>query len=461
MDLGSIPPELSGQIARVLVPKVLSAMGAKIRREIVGTPREAALEWVYQQATQSFLESLPEAASDYLDVIEEFFSDEIVIEEFAQLLAPSGPIDVDIETLHERFNDLGFDVSTMPGFDFEYSLMAFASAFTAAAAGDRDLLSILSYHGIQRIEVQLSTLIALQERSSTRVEDLASKVVEQSQEAKLHPDDEESAPTRRVRFVTQRFFRYVSFAFDESLPPEFLDLLQGVSMADQSWIEESRDAVELTVAPGDFVFIVETMQRVTKRAGSKGAVDIRTLLASVKHEIIAQAQTAIKRQKSGRPAVRRVRTLDRQEVSYLVLGVVPEFAPLFDIFLQLAHFGNRVPIIERNQREVHFESLEDLVNVLSVLQKASADSNGDPDKLALALTQGVVDRAFKKALFVAGIDLPADSDTDLASSIETTPDPSEKQLPRSQQSSGLESRPFHRPRQPRTRRERRRKDKRG
>lgn len=400
MDLNAIPPELASRTAQILGTKVLVEVSGKIRRAISGTPKEQALIAAYRHAVESFVASLPEVASAYVDVVGAFFTDDAVASEFASLLAPSSQGDLDLNLLRQRFEELGFDLTTMPGFSFERSIRAFASAFSAAASEDTELRSILSYQGIQRIEAKLTALIAMHEQSAVEVEAFADTLVKQHEAEAATSSATSPQLVQRYRFPSQQLIRYVSLGTDEQIPEAFAQLLQGLAMTPENWIKESTDAVEFVLSVEDFFLIVNMIGSIGRRMTQTGSDQPAVILAAIRGEVIRETKESVRLQRcnSTRPVPEQVHQLQKLGIPYVVIGVNTQFASMFELARTILHLGKEIPNPERSGRELHFESVEDILDVVTLVDRAVRTADGDQEQFVLILTEGIFKRAFDKTI---------------------------------------------------------------
>ena len=420
MDLTEPLVQLIAGIAQNLGANVLTEVSGKVRQAILGKPAEHALRRAYHQAVEAFVSSLPGTAENYRDVIEAFFSDHYVTVEFASLLTPSSDGELDLEVLRQRFEELGFDSTTMPSFSFENALQALVKAFAYAAAEDPELRSILSFQGIQRIQVQLATLIGQHEGSNSQVADLIELLIKQQQvvEATTPPAQKVSA-TRQYRYPSQQFVRYVSLAADGEVPEPVVQLFRALAMTAENWIEESSDASEIVLSAEDFVPVMEILARIGQRIPKEGNQPPSVIMRAIASELTTEVQNTLRLHRNNVPRLEAPIALQMKQggIPYVVLGITPEFSGLIEVVRATLHPTPAV-VPPRVQHEIHFESLEDVEDVLSSIQRIATLAGADEEKLTNLLIEEMMARAWKKALAVSGVeDVPKTPNQGLGQSL--------------------------------------------
>ena len=144
MDPLSAGTWLLGSTAKKLSDDMLAKSGGRIKRAIVGSEHQQALERSVRAGVALLVASTasedPEKQNVLDTIFRSFFHQEDVAEELAQLLR-GRPLDID--ELRQLFDEAGYDAETLPGINFEEALLLFQAGFVEAIEEEDALQEII------------------------------------------------------------------------------------------------------------------------------------------------------------------------------------------------------------------------------------------------------------------------------------------------------------------------------
>jgi hypothetical protein len=413
MDLNAFETNLVSRVAEILLTKAIEDAPGRIRRALAGPEKAQAISRAYHRAIASFIRTLPQGADTYIDVIEQFFTDEMVTSEFATLLDPTSDAEFDLGLLRQRFQEIGFDLSTMPDFSFERSMQSFAATFTQEATDHPELRSILSYQRLQRIDAKLSALVSMQEESESTLKQLSERLIVQQQTVYGALSSQWPIQAERsYRYPSQQLVRYISLATDSTVSEYTVKLFETFAMTPSNLIEASGDATEFVLGAEDFHLVVQMLRHVGQRISLEAGHSAERAVRVIADEVTREMKEAIRlqRQKSSRPAPPEARQMRDAGIPYVVLGVAPQFASWIEAFRTVLHYPGVGPEPVRVSKEIYFESVEDAQEVIAIISRVAAASDGDEERFLSSL----LDEAMGRVLNKAGFQLPSEPQTSAA-----------------------------------------------
>ena len=135
-DLQDIVTSTASKLAATLSANVIGGLSRALRRQIVGTPAEQALEDVFADGLRACMAALtpPDAWREerYCAAMAYFLSLEEVADEFAALVDVRPDVELDVKGLQELFEANGRELALLPGLNFEAAVHAFALTYCDA-----------------------------------------------------------------------------------------------------------------------------------------------------------------------------------------------------------------------------------------------------------------------------------------------------------------------------------------
>jgi len=154
----------------ILVKGALGEAAGSVRRKLSGDPAQAALRKAVSEALVDALQQSglsPETVDHAEGFFRHLFGLEAVQVELALLLDPRPNVTLNLHRLAEELEEGGLDCATLPGFDLERFLGAFAQAFYSAAGKQAALRDLLDLKLLGTMVDRLGTIA----RSTDRVAD--------------------------------------------------------------------------------------------------------------------------------------------------------------------------------------------------------------------------------------------------------------------------------------------------
>ncbi|HEY2295489.1 MAG TPA: HEAT repeat domain-containing protein, partial [Thermoanaerobaculia bacterium] len=163
----------------ILVKGALGEAAGSVRRKLSGDPAQAALRKAVSEALADALQQSglsPETVDHAKSFFRDLFGMEAVQVELALLLDPRPDVTLNLHRLAEELEEGGLDCATLPGFDLERFLGAFAQAFYSAAGKQAALRDLLDLKLLGTMVDRLGTIARSTDRVADGVERLNENV---------------------------------------------------------------------------------------------------------------------------------------------------------------------------------------------------------------------------------------------------------------------------------------------
>lgn len=137
--MGPLAVSFISSLAASLVKNVLNATGRSLRRVFIGTEKEKAVRRCLEAGIKAMSQFAAQSIAEPQEleyVFKKFFADPDVARELAPLLRSQS---IDKDELLYILQEIGFDETTLPGFDADRALLEFEKAFIAAATEEAEL----------------------------------------------------------------------------------------------------------------------------------------------------------------------------------------------------------------------------------------------------------------------------------------------------------------------------------